>query len=57
MRSLLPKMLALEVLQPDTIALDRLRETLRQEVISARRPFIVGPMGGAFVRTPLHSQE
>jgi ubiquinone/menaquinone biosynthesis C-methylase UbiE len=57
MRSLMPKMLALGVLQPDTIDIDHLAETLRREAVSARRPCIGGPMGGAFVRSPIHSQE
>jgi hypothetical protein len=49
----MPKMLALGILQPDTIDLDQLREKLRRECVNTRRPFIVGPMGAAFVRTPL----
>lgn len=55
MRSMLPKMVALGILQPDTIDIDQLREKLRREAVSARRPFIVGPMGAAFVRTPIDS--
>ena len=57
MRSLLPKMLALGVLQPGTIDIDHLEEELRQEALTAQRPCLGGPMGGAFVRTPIQSPE
>jgi ubiquinone/menaquinone biosynthesis C-methylase UbiE len=53
MGSLMPKLLALGILQADTIDLGQLREKLRRECVNTRRPFIVGPMGAAFVRTPL----
>jgi ubiquinone/menaquinone biosynthesis C-methylase UbiE len=56
MRSLLPKMLALGILQPDAIDIDQLQDKLRKEAVNAGRPCIVGPMGAAFVRTPVHSQ-
>lgn len=56
MRSLLPKMVALGILQQDRIDIDRLREKLRQEAVRTRQPFFVAPMGSAFVRTPIHSQ-
>ena len=56
-RSLMPKMLALRILQPDTIDIDNLPETLRHEAINARRPCIGGPLGGAFVRTPTLSSN
>jgi ubiquinone/menaquinone biosynthesis C-methylase UbiE len=49
-RSLLPKMLALKVLEPYTIDIDRLEETLRREALSAKRPCVGPAMGGAFVR-------
>lgn len=52
MRSLLPKMIALGVLQPDTIDLDLLEEKLREEALTMRCPCVAGPMGGAFVRKP-----
>ena len=50
-RSLMPKMLALKVIEPDTLDLDRLEETLRQETFSTNRPCFGPAMGGAFVRT------
>lgn len=53
MRSLMPKMVALGIFHPDSLDLDTLREELRREAANARRPLIVGPMGGAFVRTPI----
>lgn len=53
MRSLMPKMLALGILQPDTIDIANLQEKLRRESVNTRRPCIAGPMGAAFVRTPL----
>jgi ubiquinone/menaquinone biosynthesis C-methylase UbiE len=53
MRSLLPKMLALGVLQQNEIDIDHLEEALRIEAVNARRPCLVGPMGAAFARTPL----
>jgi ubiquinone/menaquinone biosynthesis C-methylase UbiE len=56
MRSLMPKMVALGILPPDTMDLDTLRVDLRREAANTRRPLIVGPMGAAFVRTPIHSQ-
>jgi SAM-dependent methyltransferase len=55
MRSLLPKMVALGILQPDTLDIDQLPEKLRREAVTARRPHIGGPMGAAFVRTPIQS--
>lgn len=54
MRSLLPKMLAFGILQPDTIDIDQLREKLQREAVNTRRPIIAGPLGAAFVRTPIH---
>ena len=53
MRSLMPKMLALGIVQPDAIDTERLRDQLRLECVNMRRPCIAGPMGAAFVRTPL----
>lgn len=52
MRSLLPKMIALGVLEPNAIDIDHLEEELRRETLSMKRPCVGGPMGGAFVRTP-----
>jgi hypothetical protein len=49
-------MLALGILQPDAIDIDQLQDKLRQEAVNAKRPYIVGPMGAAFVRTPVHAQ-
>jgi hypothetical protein len=48
-------MVALGVLQPDTVDIDRLEEKLRREAVNTRRPFIVGPRGAAFVRTPVRT--
>jgi ubiquinone/menaquinone biosynthesis C-methylase UbiE len=53
MRSLMPKMVALGILQPDTVEIDQLREKLQREAVSTRHPFILGPMASAFVRTPI----
>jgi ubiquinone/menaquinone biosynthesis C-methylase UbiE len=52
MRSLMPKMVALGVVQPDDLDVDQLEEMLRREAINAGRPCIAPPMGAAFVRIP-----
>jgi ubiquinone/menaquinone biosynthesis C-methylase UbiE len=52
-RSLMPKMLALKVLEPDTLDIDRLEQALREETLRAKRPCVGPAMGGAFVRTPV----
>jgi ubiquinone/menaquinone biosynthesis C-methylase UbiE len=56
-RSLLPKMVALGVVKSDAIDIDQLQDNLRHEAVNRGRPLIVGPMGAAFVRTPLPIQD
>jgi len=56
MRSLLPKMEALGVLEKGALDIDQLQEQLRDEAVRSNCPFMVGPMGAAFVRTPLDSR-
>lgn len=48
--SLLPKMLALKVVEPDTLDMGLLEEMLRRETVGAKRPCFGPAMGGAFVR-------
>jgi ubiquinone/menaquinone biosynthesis C-methylase UbiE len=48
--SLIPKMLALKVIEPDTLDMDRLEDTLRRETVGAKRPCFGPGIGGAFVR-------
>ncbi len=52
-KSLEPKLIAVGILREGEIGVETLTERLREEALAARQPFVVGPMGAAFVRTPI----
>jgi len=52
-RSLEPRLIGMGILREGEIGVDNLTDRLREEALTARQPFVVGPMGAAFVRTPI----